>query len=87
MPYLNNSLLTDEILSQVHWYATVPALIILYITIIFIFLIIGLIVAMKFKTTGRYMVIWFLSSFISAVILIALILLRFLVVDIVNFLF
>jgi hypothetical protein len=49
--------------------------------------LVGLIVAAKNKTVGRYMLIWITASLLSSIILLGLILLPNLVNNIMNFLF
>ncbi len=75
----------EEFISEAHWIAAVPSLIILFFTMIFIFLIVGL---WRVKESrGRFMIIWTLSVAISIIVLGFLIFFEQTVQGILNFLF
>ena len=82
-----NNTLSSETIIQCHKQLTVPAILILYISTIFIFLLVGLVTAMKYKSMGKYMLIWILSSLFSVVVLIFLYLNPNIVQNIVDFIF
>jgi cytochrome bd-type quinol oxidase subunit 2 len=64
-----NSTITTPMLQQAYTQQTVPALIIFFIPLIFIFLIVGLIVLRKAKSRGKFIIIWIISSIIGGIIL------------------
>ena len=64
-----NSTITTQMLQQAYTQQTVPALIIFFIPLIFIFLIVGLIVLRKAKSRGKFIIIWIISSIIGGIIL------------------
>ena len=64
-----NSTITTEMLQQAYTQQTLPALIMFFIPLIFIFLIVGLIVLRKAKSKGKFVVIWIISTVLGGIIL------------------
>lgn len=64
-----NSTITAPMLQQAYTQQTVPALILFFILLTFIFLIIGLIVLRNAKSKGKFIVIWIITLVFGGIIL------------------